>query len=227
MRIFLFFLISFILSCNLQKRIPGVYTIEQNSIENIQLRLKEDLSFIQYVRVFGCEPKWYFGFYSTKGKQIFLNQVSGDLGYLRKRDTIIYNNTSLVNERRIYVILNEQGPHCDADIYLQGGKHLGKVNSQGSLDVPSHVLLDSLIVKAPLRKPVQFKLSQDSYNQIFLVIYDYTFEDCSNFGFVRNLSRSKKGLKFLRNWETSKGDAPAYIFLFRDSVVKNRKTMGL
>ena len=77
--------------CSNNKKIVGEYNIEENKIANIQLTLNLDKSFVEYVQSVGCEPKWFFGFYEQNKKYINLNQISGNLSYLGKKDTIIYH----------------------------------------------------------------------------------------------------------------------------------------
>lgn len=206
----IFFLV-FITSCMSNRVMPGVYTIEKNAVQGVQLTLNNDKSFVEYTSAAECTPKWYFGFYYTKGKRLFLNEISGYMGYLGKKDTVIYNQTSLSKVNKVYVFLNEQRPYTGANVFLDGDRYVGDIDKNGELIVPGNLKFDSIIIKTPITKPVGFKVRGQDFNQAFIVIYNYLLEECTSFNYVKQFGISSRGLFFYPDWE--KNNKPRKVYL--------------
>jgi len=199
------------IACNNSKNITGTFNIEKNSIVNIELNLNEDNSFVQYVHSSGCEPKFFFGFYKRKGHKVHLDQISENLGHLNKQDTAIFNLTKSVQNKVLYLYYNEQRPLFDAQVYGENGRYIGKADKEGKIIISNDLEFDSIVVKTGVHRPRSFKVASRPFNQIFIMMYDYTFEDCSNFSFEDKFIVSKKGLKYYPNWERVEKPKPVYL----------------
>jgi hypothetical protein len=186
-------------SCRSPHDLQGVYTIEKNDILGIQLSLNEDNTFVEYVHPAECEPKWFFGFYQKKGTKLHLNLISNNLGHLRKKDTIIYNKSAIIKDKRIYILYNQVRPLDIAQLYIEGNKFIGDVDKNGVFVIPAGLTFDSLLIRTNVFKQHDFKIKKQDYNQLFIMLYDYTFEECANFSFKTDFEINKKRLHFISN----------------------------
>lgn len=202
--------------CSNTKNIPGNYKIEQNPVTEIFLTLNDDGSFIEFINSHGCGPAWYFGFYKVIKRRIQLKQISGDVNFLNKNDTLVYYKNAELKDRKIMIVYNEQKPFDIADVYANGNIHLGKVDEDGSLSIPDSLLLDSIRIESGIFKRRYFNLKQKYFDRLFIVIYDYAFVNCTDFTFASNstLEITSKGLLFYPNWERRK--KPKRVFLERE-----------
>jgi len=160
----------------------------------MQLSLNKDHSFVEYVRTHMGGWRHYFGFYEKKGKYVRMKQISGDLSYLNKKDTIIYNYVPFVNTNTLSVYINENGP-VKGDSIFADGKFLGVTNDDGQYQLQKNFTCDHLTLKFPLFGPPRtFYIRKIKFNQLFIMIYDYTFEEGVNFSFENRFRIMRKGL---------------------------------
>lgn len=215
----LFFLLSAwsITGCSRAKDVAGHYKIDRNPVSEVLLTLNSDQSFVEFVNTYGCEPTWYFGYYKQTKGRITLSQRSGYVGYLNRHDTIVYYKNPDIKGRRITVLFNEQKPFDIADLYANGNLHLGKVDKSGTLIIPDDIILDSLRIESGIFRHRHFVLKQPDFSRLFIIIYDYTFENCSDMTFLSNanLKITSEGLLFYPNWERK--SKPEKVFLRREA----------
>lgn len=185
---------SFLLcSCHANKKLYGVHETEANGVLYIKLYLNEDNSFVEYINSHHWGPERYFGFYEKKGNYIRLKQISGDLSYLNKKDTIIYNYEPLDTANHLYVYRNERMPLEKSEVYADGVL-VGITGDGGHLTLPKYFKCDSLVIKNVSGIGKKNSIRNEKFSQLFIMLYDYTFEPLTNFDFENRFRITSNGL---------------------------------
>ena len=198
---------AIIFSCNSMREIEGTYVLENNPHFSMHLILNKNGTFTEFVRGHNCEEFFYTGFYYKKRNKIILDQITQNLSHLGKRDTIMYFLNSLYKGSSIYVIENQKTPSTDTRIYLNG-REIGLTNDKGQMEIVEQIqLFDSLRIERKVGDIRTYIVNCSiAFNQMFVFLYDYSFEPCSNFCFAERFIMNKKRLFFIKKGRWRKGE---------------------
>jgi hypothetical protein len=192
------FISLFFLSCKSLSDISGTYKLEKNNVVSMHITLNTDKTFVQYIKRHECAEDWFFGFFTRKHKHIYLTQISSRLEHLRKKDTIIYNSDPFFKYYGLFVYENGISAVENASVFING-QFGGRTDNVGFIKLPNYQKIDSITIKTPIGLPRSFNILGNDYNQIFIMLYDYTFEPCGNYYFQNKFKVSKNGLVIDKN----------------------------
>jgi hypothetical protein len=82
----------------------------------------------------------------------------------------------------------------NAKIYYNDNKLIGVTDEYGFLEIPSELEIDSVKIKRPIGLASRFIVDKRKFNQMFIMIYDYSLEPCSNFYYESSLLVRKRKL---------------------------------
>ncbi len=198
-RFFLFLFSSFYFSCNSTREVKGTYVLQDNQQYSMHLVLNENGTFAEFVRGHNCEEFFYAGYFYKRRNKIILEQITQNLNHLSKSDTIMSFLNSFFKGKSITIIENQRNPSSDTRVFING-KDMGKTNEKGQLEILGQIqLYDSLRIEREVGDVRSYVVNfPGTFNQLFIFLYDYSFEPCSNFYFTDRLIKSANGLFFMR-----------------------------